>query len=302
MTPQSNLMVVAPIAEELEAELRQMLSGMNMEPGVANPENSLLPFGKLETLHFARFVILEDNTREDLRAYGDPPASAIKSLALLCDFDGPADAFRRELVVCAEPGLRRLFSCCRPAPATDFSGWLKKHETRPRPPTSTGLAAPFSRSARTRFIVLARQIRNTAHQPSNPRQLWERVAQLRSAAAGIGQLSPPQPTPVAWKIKNLLHHGIPLLLILFLPLILLYLPIFLIQLRIHETTDPVIAPRPTMDHARALSTLEDRIITNQFSAYGNIKPGLFRRWTITGCLSGHRPPRATSTTVAFSPA
>jgi hypothetical protein len=30
-----------------------------------------------------------------------------------------------------------------------------------------------------------------------------------------------------------------------------------------------------------LATLEDRIITNQFSAYGNIKPGPFRRWTIT---------------------
>src|SRR5437660_11478430 len=129
MTPQFNLMVVAPIAEDREAQLRQMLSEMNSEPGVANPENSLLPIGKLSTLHFARFVILEDDTREDLRAYGKPPASANRSLALLCDFDGPADAFRRELVFCTEPGLRQLFSCCRPAPSTNLIAWLKEHET-----------------------------------------------------------------------------------------------------------------------------------------------------------------------------
>jgi hypothetical protein len=60
----------------------------------------------------------------------------------------------------------------------------------------------------------------------------------------------------------------------------LYLPIFLIQLRSRELRDPIIAPRPTVDHARSLAIQEDRVITNQFSAYGNIKPGLFRQWTL----------------------
>ena len=286
MTPQFNLMVVAPIAEESEAELRQMLSGMNLEPGVANPENSLIPFGRLDTLHFARFVILEDDTREDLRAYGDPPASATKSLALLCDFDGPVDAFRRELLLCAEPGLRRLFSCCRPSPATNLIGWLEEHET----PASAayvnwiGRTVQQIREEAALYRALVQQARNTTRQPSSSRQLWNDLRGFVQQQQASGQLSltPPPPTPLAWEIKNLLHCiGIPLLLILFLPLILLYLPLFLIQLRIHETTDPVIAPRPTIDHARALATLEDRIVTNQFSAYGNIKPGLFRRWTIT---------------------
>ncbi len=47
-----------------------------------------------------------------------------------------------------------------------------------------------------------------------------------------------------------------------------------------ELRDPVIAPRPTTALIHALDELEDRIITNQFSAYGSLKPGPFRRWTI----------------------
>src|SRR5437899_2000521 len=128
MTPQSNLMVVAPILESREAELRQMLSTMNFEPGVVNPENSLLPFAQMWRLHFARFVILEDNTRDDLAAYGLAPASATKSLAFLCDFDGPRDAFLRELVARGDSGLRLLFSCCRPAPGADLLGWLEEND------------------------------------------------------------------------------------------------------------------------------------------------------------------------------
>jgi len=63
---------------------------MNLEPGVFNPDNMLVPFQQIDTLHFARFVILEDATREDLLAYGDPPAASGKSLALLCDVQSAA--------------------------------------------------------------------------------------------------------------------------------------------------------------------------------------------------------------------
>ena len=35
------------------------------------------------------------------------------------------------------------------------------------------------------------------------------------------------------------------------------------------------------DHVRRLAGLEDHDVTNQFSAIGAVKPGLFRRWTVT---------------------
>ena len=43
---------------------------------------------------------------------------------------------------------------------------------------------------------------------------------------------------------------------------------------------PVIAPRPTPKHVHALSVLEDHDVTNQFSAFGSVKPGRFRLWTL----------------------
>ena len=132
MTPQSNIVVVAPIIAGREAELRRLLSGMNREPGVADPDNLLVPFGKITTLHFARFVVLEDKTREDLLVYGAPLPNAINSLAFLCDFDGTADALRRDLVTYAEAGLRQVFSYCDSFQAVRIccDGW--KNMSRPR--------------------------------------------------------------------------------------------------------------------------------------------------------------------------
>jgi hypothetical protein len=74
--------------------------------------------------------------------------------------------------------------------------------------------------------------------------------------------------------------AIPLLLLILLPLLLILLPFFLILLRRHELSDPEVAPRVNPEHADLLSTLEDHDVTNQFSAMGSLKPGLFRRLTI----------------------
>src|SRR3954468_14655963 len=105
MTPQSNIMIVAPILENREAELRQLLEGMNSAPGIANPQNALVPFGHFANIHFARLVILEDRTREDLRAYNATPLAPTRQLAFLCDCDGPADVLRRDLARHAREGL-----------------------------------------------------------------------------------------------------------------------------------------------------------------------------------------------------
>jgi hypothetical protein len=47
---------------------------MNRAAGQADPANPLVPFATLDTLHFARFVILDDATVEDIAAYGVSPA------------------------------------------------------------------------------------------------------------------------------------------------------------------------------------------------------------------------------------
>lgn len=287
MTPQANIMVVAAIEPSREAELRRMLAGMNCEPGVFDPENSLVRFGEIDTLHFARFVILEDETRDDLLLCGEPPASAQKLLALLCDFDGEADQFAREMVGCAGPGLMQIFSCCTSKPsAADLLEWIRSHNVA----ASAGYVNWVGRTAlqvreETRlYCALEEELARMDVQGASARQIWDSLREFvsREKAAGRITLTAEAPTPLGWRMRDLLHLlGVPLLLVLLSPLLIVYLPFFLIQLRFHEKTDPVIAPRPSVEHATALAVLEDRVVTNQFSAYGNLKPGPFRRWTIT---------------------
>src|ERR1700722_12737843 len=290
MTPQSNIMVVAPIIAGREAELRRLLAGMNREPGVADPDNLLVPFGKITTLHFARFVVLVDETREDLLVYGAPLPNAINSLAFLCDCDGTADALRRDLVTYAGAGLRQIFSFCDSFQSSlDLLRWMEEHEQTAATTYNNWLGRTVQQvreeEALRKALDLQLQIKTAAG--LSPRRVWEELHVFVAGEKASGRLSltPPAPTPLMWSIENMLDCvGVPLLLLLLSPILLLYLPIFLIQLRIHELRDPVIAPRPTLEHTKSLAVIEDRVITNQFSAYGNIKPGLFRRWTLAFLL------------------
>src|SRR5262245_10007603 len=113
MTPQSNFMVLAPILPARETELRQLLELMNIGPGQVDPNNALLPFAEFEALHFARFVILDDKTTEDVRVYGLSPRIYPLYLAFLGDIDGDVSEFLEKLIKRAGKGLRTIFSCCQ---------------------------------------------------------------------------------------------------------------------------------------------------------------------------------------------
>src|SRR5215207_8071531 len=99
MTLQSSFMVVAPLDVKRTDELRTLLAGMNRAPGTANPNNEIIPFGRLSDLHFARIVVLEDQTLDDITtAYGLPRRNYPLYLTFLADFDGDVDRFRSQLV------------------------------------------------------------------------------------------------------------------------------------------------------------------------------------------------------------
>jgi hypothetical protein len=98
-------------------------------------------------------------------------------------------------------------------------------------------------------------------------------------------LTPEEPTPTVWQLRQVLHLiGVPLVLLLLSPLLLLLTPLIVFLLWRHESADPEIAPRIDLEHANALAAIEDRDTTNQFSAFGSIKPGPFRRWLLVFVL------------------
>jgi hypothetical protein len=98
-------------------------------------------------------------------------------------------------------------------------------------------------------------------------------------------LSPPPKTPLLWRVKNLLELIlIPLALILLAPLLLILAPFYLFALRSKEKADPEILLRPDPLLVARLTTLEDHMVSNQFSAFGDVKPGPFRRYTLIAVL------------------
>src|SRR5215472_4960934 len=104
MTPQSNFMVLASIIPERETELRQLLDSMNIGPGQVNPNNALIPFAQFENLHFARLLLLDDNSLKDRAIYGLPSKFPLQ-FAFLGDIDGEEETFLKELTQRASEGL-----------------------------------------------------------------------------------------------------------------------------------------------------------------------------------------------------
>lgn len=284
MTPQSTFMVVAPIADGQRPNLEALLATMTTVPPNADPANGLVPFGRFARLHFARFVILDARTAEDVTAYGIPSRPWPPSLAFLGDIDGEADAFLRELVDVAGSGLRQIFTHCRGFAGSDLLGWMNRHAT---PPAASyvnwvGRTVTQIREEAALQAVLAKRVRELdgTQPPARLRELLvEFVAEERRA--GRLRLTPPAPTPVGWALRDLAHLvGVPLALLVAAPFLLLASPVLVAQLRRRERTDPEIVPRPDRAQIEALGALEDIDVTNQFSAFGDAKPGAFRLYLV----------------------
>jgi len=292
MTPQSSFMVLAPILRSREEELRGLLASMNEGPGRVNTNNAVIPFAKLENLHYARLLILDDKTTADVRVYGLKPKPYPLYLAFLGDMDGDENSFLEDLVKVAANGLRKLFSCCEKFGAdTDLLNWMKEH----RKSSIANYANWAGRTVRRirEEAALKEALESYLNKDSSlrdmsPRRIHAKLAQLinEEKTSGRLRLSDESPTPPGWWIRNLLHLlGIPLLLLILSPLLIVVAPFYIIRLRMLEKTDPEVCPTVDQAYTEELSRGEDHYVTNQFSVMGSLKPGLLRLLTVIGVLS-----------------
>jgi len=278
-------MVAASVNKKSASDLKALLATMNFAPGQVNAANALVPFEKLENLHFARFVILDDQTLDDIRLYGLPRQEYPLYLAFLCDFDGGTEEFVADLAKVAGPGLRRVFSFCDGfGKDTDLLQWIRDHDL----PIATkyvnwpGRTVKQVREEATLREALGTYLRTQAG--TQPRQTAEQMRALArtfvaaEVAAGRLKLTPVPPTPWSVKISDAIHFlGVGLLILLAgLPVGLLVV----LRIRSLEKTDPVFAPRPDPKYDQLLADQEDHEVTNQFTAMGSLKPGLARKWVM----------------------
>ena len=93
---------------------------MNYEPGLVDPLNTL-SLRRFARLHFARFVILDDQTLDDITVYGMPRVNYPTYLAILGDCDGGIDELLGDLVKRAGDGLRASLHTVKDSPRESTS-------------------------------------------------------------------------------------------------------------------------------------------------------------------------------------
>jgi hypothetical protein len=261
-----------------------LLGTMNGRPGMANPDNTLVPFSLFEQLHFARFALLDDATMADLDAFDLPrPKVPPLCLAFVGECDGPAEDQLEEFATKAGSGLRRIFAHCEGFDGSSSArliGWLKAHDL----PVGANYVNRIGRTVRQ---ILEERDLQALLSESAPRGVSldsrsvrrQLIAHVKAeCAAGRLALTPPEPTPPDWRLRNLLHMiGVPLVGLLLLPLMIVLAPFVIFLLRREEEQDPEFYPRPGMAEVLAMQRLEDHDVSNSFTALGAVKPGWFRR-------------------------
>jgi hypothetical protein len=292
VTPQSQFTVVAPIAKEREPELRRLLATMNSVPGVADPNNALVPFGEFANLHYARFALLDDPTQADIEAYGVRRPELPGYLAFLGDCDGPSRECLAQIVRRAATGLREIFQHCGDFEADrDLLSWMLAHDL----PVAANYVNWVGRtvvqikeeSALQRALAAKVDRSPIASGDAARQRRSELVAFVRDEiAAHRLSLTPPAPTPRGWQLAKLMNLTAGVLITLIAsPLLLLLSPLLLIALRRAESRDAELCPRPAAALLHELQNLEDLDVSNQYTALGSAKPGAFRGALMTVVLA-----------------
>lgn len=288
MTPQSTFMIFAVVSEGQIKKLRTVLANMNKTVAHADPNNKLVPFGRFDRLHFARFTIIEANTADEIKAFGLAPRPWKPTLTFFCDFDGDRDSFLAELAKSAGSGIKKIFKFCEGYPKEDSNllEWLKENNIQPEANYINWIGRTVKQVHEEAALhkSLSSYIREQLNDvdKENTLDLRQKLLSHIEMEKHVGRLTltPPEPTPSEWKIHNLLHMiGVPLILLLLSPLFLLIAPFFFIRLRMLESSDPELFIRPGREHLKKLTLQEDWDVTNQYNVFGDIKPGLFRLYT-----------------------
>src|SRR5262249_1270060 len=186
-------------------------------------------------------------------------------------------------------GLRRIFAHCDDFDAPgDLAAWMRLHQ-RPLAANYINWVGRTVRQVKEesalRRALAARGPRTPLAWGAQPQQLRPELIDFVAAevsAGGLG-LTPPDPTPLRWKLAKLLHLlAIPLVGLVLLPFLIVLSPLLIYLLRAREESDAEICPPPDRAALLELQQLEDHEASNQYTASGSVKPGLFRSCLGTG--------------------
>lgn len=304
---QNGLTIVAEIASGEEAALTALL----LEIGGDVENSPLVPFPRLQTLHFARWVVL--GASRD--ASGRPtPASLVFSTS----FDEPVESHLDELYQHAREGLHRIYGHCVGFPPPDrrtkesVLGYLRERNVGYNTlyVGTRGLTTPRIRDeARLRdaiegfldqatrrpgflqqgpdkiraeiqgFVRSQPELRWATEPAPRPRRFWP----LRRDLPLVAVVSASVLVPLAVGLLTTASAGFALFAGI-IGALLLAAALWAVVLRRHERSDEQFPAATDFAHVASLAEKEDRFVQNQMSAINNLKPGWLRLFTLRAVL------------------
>jgi hypothetical protein len=312
MTLHGALSIIVTVKSGMEEELANLLQQIEKDPG----HNPLLPLAQIDSIHFARFVVCP--ARPDAKGRIIP-----SRLVFTTNYDQPLGDHLQKLTTITGPGLWKIFSCTDPSPGGLFdpntlAAFLDRHSIK----ANTFYVGVANRSVQQ--IRQDSQLREDIQQfldhngkgleTKNALDIREEIRQFLSAdPAAAGTRKPntattptgkpnAATTPTNKPIPSWAHEPNPdttashtlariarlsLAVILFLALSPLIIPLLLIWVLIllyQELTGPNIKCSIEKDHLDQLLVRETGIVQNQFSAFGDLKPGWIRYHTVMTLL------------------
>ena len=277
------LTFISRVRPEKTDDLRALLKLIGDDP----ENNALVPFHRLNRLHFASFVLHEPTEEEEKKEYGP-------YLVFENNFDGTLDQYLEDLCGQAGPGLYQIYGHCQDYSVTNagdrqgMQSYLKRQVVRPNAYHigNTGRAAErilreseLRRALEMRADDLARNGKLTS-----ATELFETLQNLvvtdpkYSWVVGVGPRQTFLERFFSW--VNLVLQGLlaVVLIILLLPLVLILGVVLLHK----ENTDAVASGAPDDDNVRQLVQTEDRThsVQNHMASITIVKDGWLRRATL----------------------
>jgi len=245
--------------------------------------NPYVPFAALKSLHFASFVILDDDD------YGS-------KLVFENNFDGSLDDYLNELSSHAGPGLHEIYGCSSDYPAGAYRqqnliSYLRRKVVRPNAFHVGNVGRSAERIRREN--ILRRKIEAHLDEivasddtAASARALRINIQAFTRGDSSLDWAKEMQPR------QTLAERIIPWIKIVFaaigvlvlLPLIIPLALVWLVILRRKENRDSEDFQHHfqfvSSAHVRRLVEREDRIAQNHLASITEVKPGWFRRFTL----------------------
>ena len=281
MISQQALTIRATIRPDAKTSLENVLAEIKSD--LLN--NSILPFGKLEDVHFARFVFLDDVV--DL--HGDPiPAS----LVLTSNFDGSAADHLDQLVDEIETGVDQIFGHCEGYPKTEAMTKQKRLDFLQRHSIKSSAFYVNTAGRSVNQVQQEAVLRDRIEQflDENAEQMAARSSvEVRQEVQKFVCSQPDlswaenraEGQSFGWRLTQKLKVvSVALIGLVLSPILLPLLLIWVVILLRHEKNDVPEDQVPTNKRIQLLRGDEDFEPINQFSAIGFLKPGWFRLLTV----------------------